>query len=498
MSAFQGFLNKYQGIPLMQIMMNAERTKHMQWQREFQEQQAQAEADKEAKNQKAKADQARLDKQVQRNLSLADLYSRQVFSSQEEVDMATSKGIIPQVKAPGAGKYIADIVMKQQEYDQLHRSGFPASGLGQRPEIDQSKLRANMTPEQASEYAASKAEAHRSRSIDLGGKAEPVVSGRTRQEDEAQERADAEASRLKNAKKIRGEEYRSLLAGKYKSKDILPRITDMISKDVDRGFLDPEYARKMLASAVSEETTRGAARDIGAHLGGGIQQDKSALVNQKIVVGADAPSGKVVSGLNDMLVKAQQKVNELENIQRYGTGRGDGTYDFSEMSGIIPKIKNLLKKGKAHIGTLKGKELEEYQKYTGFRAAVKMFRAEELKRLIGSAQTYTEMSNMVDAMLSVDMDPVTFEIAMNEMIKRAVIQKAVAAEFLKEARDKQTFIDDDGMINERGQQELDKRIQQMYKDKNLPVGPEFTIKEIERRAAESGHSYNVQKSLEGL
>ena len=84
------------------------------------------------------------------------------------------------------------------------------------------------------------------------------------------------------------------------------------------------------------------------------------------------------------------------------------------------------------IGALPPEEREQFERAAQFRAIVDKYRATEFNRLIGAAQTTSEVKNLVNSILNADMNEVQFRAALKNLDRTT--QRAL--QFSQEALDK--------------------------------------------------------------
>lgn len=82
----------------------------------------------------------------------------------------------------------------------------------------------------------------------------------------------------------------------------------------------------------------------------------------------------------------------------------------------------------ALLGDLSPAERAQYEKASEFRGIVKRYRALELKRLIGSAQTATEIKNLAGSLLDVNMSDLEFQVALERLERETRRVEAAASE----------------------------------------------------------------------
>jgi hypothetical protein len=142
-------------------------------------------------------------------------------------------------------------------------------------------------------------------------------------------------------------------------------------------------------------------------------QERSAGAPRINVGRAEAPTSTKVKTA-EQLRHARETKTFIQDIKRLGDpGQYLGYMNRAEFwlsdqerkTQGIPVLEQVLE-------TLSPMEKKQYQKASEFRALVSKYKSVEFKNLIGAAQTKTEISNLVDAILNTKMSDVQFRSAM--------------------------------------------------------------------------------------
>lgn len=190
-------------------------------------------------------------------------------------------------------------------------------------------------------------------------------------------------------------------------------LTTLSQNLIEAGFArgTPEYQRAM-RKAMDDEA-------------------KAKTIN--INNGSAAASNKTTSGQEEALLDAQDQLAMLGEVRTLATGP-DGAVNFGQFLGVGAKGKKLLLDVMDSINPEAVPEEMRgwYEKMATFRSVVDDYKAGRYNKLLGSAQSAAEVRNLMNAVLSADMNSTQFTAAFERMENVLARKIRVAEQVLAE------------------------------------------------------------------
>lgn len=132
------------------------------------------------------------------------------------------------------------------------------------------------------------------------------------------------------------------------------------------------------------------------------------------------------------LITAMETSGSLDELQRMATPQGANAPDWGQFLGGRQQAGAWLinKADKWIPSAVSSENREQASRINDFRAVLDKYRAEEYKRLLGSAQSEAEIKNLVNAIISGDMSPAQFDSAFQALRKATARSERIAREVL--------------------------------------------------------------------
>jgi hypothetical protein len=147
--------------------------------------------------------------------------------------------------------------------------------------------------------------------------------------------------------------------------------------------------------------------------------------------GFAGPSKKTQADQEDALLAGQETLDVIDELRGLATNEA-GQVDFSQFHGKVPRAKKWLlsELDDWDPGLVPEDSRPWLDKASAYRSVLDKYRSEEFKRLLGSAQTDTEIKNLINSVLSADMGSRQFSAATDKLEERTNRAMAVARKVL--------------------------------------------------------------------
>lgn len=155
------------------------------------------------------------------------------------------------------------------------------------------------------------------------------------------------------------------------------------------------------------------------------ETNKGKQMQVTVSNGAVDASKKTVTDQEAELLDAQDQLALLGDIAKLATPQGGKDPDFSQFLGWAPKGKKFALDVLDSISpeSVPPESREWYDKMSQFRSYVDEYKAGRYNKLLGSAQSQSEVRNLINAVLSADMGTTQFNAAFSRM--QAVLPRKI-------------------------------------------------------------------------
>ena len=159
---------------------------------------------------------------------------------------------------------------------------------------------------------------------------------------------------------------------------------------------------------------------------------KASAANFNVNTGRADVTKKTQGDQEDQLLAGRETLDMLDELKGLAVNPKTGKSDFSQFQGKLPRAGRWVL---AELDDIDPSLVPEdsrpwFNRAQAYRATLDKYRSEEFKRLLGSAQTDTEIKNLVNAVISADMSSTQFEQAIDTLERRTKRVMATAEEVL--------------------------------------------------------------------
>lgn len=163
-----------------------------------------------------------------------------------------------------------------------------------------------------------------------------------------------------------------------------------------------------------------------------IARAKAGATSVNVGDGRAGPTTPVQTAQQNAIIEAQGTLETIGDLKRLATDPKTGQVNYGQFLGLGNKAEKWTLDAIASIdpSALPPDKQERLSKFSEFRSVLDKYRSEEFKRLLGSAQTDGEIKNLINSVISGDMNSPQFGAAINNLERVTNRSMRIAQEVL--------------------------------------------------------------------